>query len=179
MLGDDTLNDSALHHQHRMVLLQDIDDRLDIHIGRNGRENPASMKSLTKKRWVLCRRCCSIALTITDSEMQPTGTPRSITGNWEILFFSKISTARLIASWGWTERTGRVHDLGGPDLPWFGTVEHDDDLVEGADPGIHVACFDPRNHGLADPGALGKFRLLQPERFAARAEFFRCRYVHD
>ena len=101
-----------------------------------------------------------MALTITDSEMQPTGTPRSITGNWEILFFSKISTARLIASWGWTERTGRMHDLGSLDLLWFGTVEDNNDLVERADPGVHIPCLDPGNHGLADTGALGKFGLL-------------------
>ena len=71
-----------------------------------------------------------------------------------------------------------MHDLRSPDLPGLRTVEYDNDLVEGADPGIDIPRFNPRYHGLADAGAPGKFCLSHPQRFAARAEFFRCRYVH-
>ena len=91
--------------------------------------NPDSMKSLTVNRWVLCRRCCSMAFTITASEMQPTGIPRSITGSWEILFFSKMSTARDDRILRLHRKDGCMHDLGCLDLLWFRTVQHDNDLI--------------------------------------------------
>ena len=36
MFGDHAPDNPALHHQHCMILLEDIDHRLHIHIRRNG-----------------------------------------------------------------------------------------------------------------------------------------------
>jgi hypothetical protein len=71
-----------------------------------------------------------------------------------------------------------VHDLGGPDFPGFRTVQHNDDLIQGTDPGVDISRFDTGNHGLADACPFGKFRLFQSERFPARAEFIGCGDMH-
>ena len=36
MLGDHTQNHPTINNEHRMILLQDIDDRLNIHIRGHG-----------------------------------------------------------------------------------------------------------------------------------------------
>ena len=140
--------------------------------------NPVSIKSRTKKRWVLWRRCCSMALTMTDSDMHPTGTPRSMTGQLGDIVLLKDLHGPADSVLRLDGQDRGMHDLHCRDLPRFGTVQDKDDLVEGADPGIDISRLDPCDHGLADPGAFCQFGLLHAKGFPARSEFLRCWYVH-
>ena len=71
-----------------------------------------------------------------------------------------------------------MHDLAGGDLLWLGIVEHGNYFIQGADPRIDAARFDPGHHGLADPCPSCNLGLAEPQCFAAGTELFRSGGMH-
>ncbi len=167
----------AFNNQHAVVLLQDVNDRLYIHIGGDGWETGLheiiDRKLLAPVKALLFYRFYNNRLG--DAPYRDPVIDHRYLG--DVVLLDDIDSTGDRILWLYREDRG-VHDLGCLDLLWLCAVQDNDDLIEGADPGIDIPGLDAGNHGLADPCAFCKICLFQAKGLAALPQFVRGRDMH-